>query len=111
MYDLVRHTYTDTVIQKKRTAKEITAFIDMIKKHCGDTVPIIFTADRGYECYNDMAHITECGHKFVLRVKDIDDQGILSGLGLPDTLQFLSADNKQCRCQAIQIEKRQKIRI
>jgi hypothetical protein len=85
MYDLVRHTYTDTVIQKKRTANEITAFIDMIKKHRGDTVPIIFTADSGYECYNDMAHITECGHKFVLRVKDIDGQGILSGLGLPDT--------------------------
>lgn len=57
----------------------------MIKKHRNNDIPIIFTADRGYECYNDMAHITECGHKFVSRVKDIDSQGIAAGLGLPDT--------------------------
>ena len=32
-----------------------------------------------------MAHVTECGHKFVIRVKDIDSQGITADLGLPDT--------------------------
>lgn len=85
MYDLVRHTYTDVVIQKKRTTNERTAFIDMVEKHRNDEIPIIFTADRGYECYNDMAHITECGHKFVIRVQDIDSRGIAAGLGLPDT--------------------------
>ena len=85
MYDLVWHTYTDIVIQKKRTTNERTAFVDMIKKLRNDDILIIFTADRGYECYNDMAHITECGHKFVIRVKDIDSQGITAGLELPDT--------------------------
>ena len=86
MYDLLRRTYTDVVIKKKRTANERAAFIDMVEKHRNDETPIIFTADRGYESYNDMAHVTECGHKFVIRVKDIDSQGIISDLGLPDTL-------------------------
>lgn len=85
MHDLLRHTYTDVVIKKKRTANERAAFIDMVKKHRNDETPIIFTADRGYESYNDMAHVTECGQKFMIRVKDIDSQGIISDLGLPDT--------------------------
>ena len=85
MYDLLRHTYTDVVIKKKRTENERAAFIAMVEKHRSDKEPIIFTADRGYESYNDMAHVTECGHKFVIRVKDIDSQGIASDLGLPDT--------------------------
>lgn len=85
MYDLLRHTYTDVIIKKKRTANERAAFIDMVEKHRNDETPIIFTADRGYESYNDMAHVTECGHKFVIRVKDIDSKGVLSDIGLPDT--------------------------
>lgn len=85
MYDLLRHTYTDVVIQKKRTANERAAFIDMVEKHRNDKISIIFTADRGYESYNDMAHVMECGHKFVIRVKDIDSRGIAADLGLPDT--------------------------
>lgn len=85
MYDLIRHTYTDVIIKKKRTGNEKAAFIDMVGKHRHDETPIIFTADRGYESYNDMAHVTECGHKFVIRVKDIDSKGVLSDLRLPDT--------------------------
>lgn len=85
MYDLLRHTYTDVVIKKKRTANERASFVAMVEKHRSDKMPIIFTADRGYESYNDMAHVTECGHKFVIRVKDIDSKGVLSDLGLPDT--------------------------
>ncbi|MDE6678987.1 MAG: transposase [Ruminococcus sp.] len=83
--NLIRHTYTNVIIKKKRTSNERVSFIDMIEKHHSDDIPIIFTADRGYECYNDMAHVTECGHKFVIRVKDIDSQGITADLGLPDT--------------------------
>lgn len=85
MYDLLRHTYTDVVIKKKRTTNERAAFIDMVEKHRNDKISIIFTADRGYESYNDMAHVTECGHKFVIRVKDIDSKGIVADFGLPDT--------------------------
>ena len=85
MYDLLRKTYTDVIVQKKRTTNERTAFIDMVEKHRFDDIPIIFTADRGYESYNDMAHIIEAGHKFLIRVQDIDSCGIAAGLELPDT--------------------------
>lgn len=84
MYDLLQHTYTDVLIQKKRTCNERTAFIEMVEKHRNDDIPIIFTADRGYESYNDMAHIIEAGHKFLIRVQDIDQRGIASNLNLPD---------------------------
>ncbi|MBR1752597.1 MAG: transposase [Ruminococcus sp.] len=56
----------------------------MAEKHRFDDIPIIFTADRGYESYNDMAHIIESGHKFLIRVQDIDSIGIAASLGLPD---------------------------
>ena len=85
MFDLLRQTYTDVIIQKKRTTNERSAFIDMVEKHRFDDIPIIFTADRGYESYNDMAHIIEAGHKFLIRVQDIDSRGIAAGLELPDT--------------------------
>lgn len=49
MYDLLRHTYSDVVITKKRTANERKAFVEMVEKHRNDKTPIIFTADRGYE--------------------------------------------------------------
>ena len=48
MYDLLRHTYTDVVIKKKRNCDEREAFIEMVEKHRNDDIPIIFTADRGY---------------------------------------------------------------
>lgn len=84
MYDLLRHTYTDVVIKKKRNCDEREAFIEIVEGHRFDDIPIIFTADRGYESYNDMAHIIESGHKFLIRVHDIDSIGIAASLGLPD---------------------------
>ena len=50
------------------------------------TEPVILIADRGYEAYNNMAHIEQKGWKYLIRVKD--KQGILSGLMLPDALEF-----------------------
>lgn len=43
----------------------------------------IVTADRGYESYNNFAHIERKGWNYVIRVKDLDSSGILSGLRLP----------------------------
>ena len=48
--------------------------------------PVVLIADRGYEAYNNMAHIEQKGWKYLIRVKD--RQGILSGLRLPDALEF-----------------------
>jgi len=43
----------------------------------------IVTADRGYESYNNFAHMERKGWNYVIRVKDLISNGILSGLRLP----------------------------
>lgn len=44
----------------------------------------ILIADRGFESYNIFAHIDKKGWNYVIRVKDVGSNGILSGLHLPD---------------------------
>lgn len=44
-------------------------------------------ADRGYESYNNMAHIQEKGWYFLIRIKD-GKTGIKDGLTLPDVDEF-----------------------
>ena len=83
MYDLVNKTYTDAVIQKSHNVNEYRAFTDMIDRYKNDSTAI-FIADRGYESYNNMAHVQEKGQYFLIRIKDINGNGIASGLKLPD---------------------------
>ena len=50
---------------------------------------VIVVADRGYEGYNNIAHIEQKGWKYIMRVKDIDSTGgILCGLNLPKDGEF-----------------------
>jgi hypothetical protein len=50
---------------------------------------VIVTLDRGYECYNNMAHIEQKGRHYVIRVKDVlSSGGILSGLKMPTEGEF-----------------------
>ena len=48
----------------------------------------IVVADRGYESYNNFAHLERKGWNYVIRVKDLDSSGILSGLRLPSGGEF-----------------------
>ena len=45
------------------------------------TGDVILIADRGYESYNNMAHIQEKGWKYLIRIKDFQqyNSGILHG--------------------------------
>ena len=59
----------------------------------------LLLADRGYESYNNLAHIQEKGRNFLIRIKD-GTAGIASGLALPATDEFdvpfrLKLTNKQ----------------
>ena len=56
------------------------AFISMVDKSKIQKALVI--ADRGYESYNNMAHIQEKGWSFLIRVKD-GRTGIKDGLDLP----------------------------
>ena len=85
MYDLLSHIYTDAVVQKCHTKDENRAFCDMVDRTDGR--PAIFIADRGYESFNNMAHVQEKGCFFLIRIKD-NAGGIGCGLDLPDTDTF-----------------------
>ncbi|WP_431090624.1 transposase [Paenibacillus sp. 8b26] len=86
-YDLCNQLYMDAVIQPRRLCNEGRALATM-----EDRSPIqgktIVIADRGYESYNNFAHLERKGWNYVIRVKDLDSRGILSGLHLPSGGEF-----------------------
>lgn len=87
LYDLQRRIYTDAVVQGGKQWNEYRAFVTMVDRDDA-FVPTIYIADRGYESYNNMAHVIEKGQKFLIRVKDFGRNGIVSGLSLPDEDEF-----------------------
>ena len=101
LYDLCSHTYLDAVVQKRRSANEHRALCDMVDRYVS-SIPSIFIADRGYESYNNLAHIQQIGQFFLFRIKDSYSNGILRGFDLPDEDIFdlpisLSLTNKQSK--------------
>lgn len=87
MYDLMNGIYTDAIIKSSRDSNENKAFVTMVDRDTS-TVPTIYIADRGYEAYNNLAHIQERKQYFLIRVKDLKSTGIVSGLSLPATEEF-----------------------
>lgn len=85
-YDVLNRIYLDTLIQTAAEYQECQACISMIDRSTLNKAILI--ADRGYENYNVMAHAINKGWKFVIRAKDIDSNGIASGLKLPQTDTF-----------------------
>ena len=79
MFDLLGKTYTDVIIQPGRLENEHKAFCDMVDRYNGMS-KTIFIVDRGYESYNNLAHVQEKGAFFLFRCKEISSSGILSGL-------------------------------
>ena len=68
LYDLRQQIYLDAIVQKGKQRNEHTAFCSMVDR--SDIAKAIVIADRGYESYNDMAHIQEKGWYYLIRVKD-----------------------------------------
>lgn len=85
-YDLQNRVYLDAIVQTVSEYKEIRACIDMLERSPVENAILI--ADRGYENHNIMAHAINKGWKFVIRAKDVNSSGILSGLNLPKTGEF-----------------------
>ena len=81
LYDLNSHLYLDAFIQKRREANENAALVHMTD-HSRITGPVILIADRGYEAYNTLEHISRKGWKYLIRLRD--SHSILSGLSLPE---------------------------
>ena len=86
IYDITTNTYQDVLIQGSSHCAEHEALNHMVDCSCVNKALII--ADRGYESYNVMAHIKEKGWKYLIRVKDIGGNGIVSRLDLPSSDEF-----------------------
>jgi len=86
-YDLCNNLYVDAIVQQRRLWNEGKALAAMVDRSPikGKTIVI---ADRGYEGYNNFAHLERKGWNYVIRVKDLDSNGILSGLRLPASGAF-----------------------
>lgn len=87
MYDLTNNIYVDAIVQNYKDANEHKAFVSMVDRDCS-SIPTIYIADRGYESYNNLAHVQEKEQYFLIRIKDIHSTGIVSGLPLPTTDEF-----------------------
>ena len=85
LYDLKQKVYIDAIVQKSRQSNEHRALCDMVDRSPIDNAILI--ADRGFESFNNLAHIQEKRWKFLFRIKD-GYGGIASGLDLPDSDEF-----------------------
>lgn len=89
LYDLSSRTYVDALVQAGHHKDEYRALCDMVDRYPSDMAPkTIFIADRGYSSYNVFSHIIEKGGYFLIRTKDKDRKGMVSGLNLPKTEEF-----------------------
>ena len=81
LYDLNQHLYRDAIIQNGAQRNECSALQQLVDR---STIPLaLVIADRGYESYNNLAHIQEKGWYFLIRIKD-GKYGIKNGFNLPD---------------------------
>lgn len=87
LYDLQRRLYTDAIIQGRKRENEHQAFVTMVDRDTVST-PTIYIADRGYESYNNMAHVIEKGQKFLIRARDSQRNCLISSLYPPNQDEF-----------------------
>lgn len=85
LFDLNHKLYMDAVIQGRMDLNEHSALQKMVDQSSIRKALVI--ADRGYESYNNMAHIQEKGWYFLIRIKD-GKTGIKDGLNLPKFDEF-----------------------
>lgn len=82
--DLENNIYVDVLLQNRREFNEHKAFAELVDRSSIEKAILI--ADRGYESYNNIAHIQEKGWKFLIRAKE--KNGILQGLEMPENDEF-----------------------
>lgn len=87
LYDVCNKRFLDVVIQQALKENEYDAACKLVDR-ISEKHPVILLADRGFENYNLFAHVEERLFDYVIRVKDVNSNGILAGLELPDTQEF-----------------------
>ena len=83
LYDVCTGIYMSASVQGIHRKQERKALVDMIAA-LKDARNSIITADRGYESFNVFAAMIESGAEYVIRLKDIDSNGIIAAYDLKD---------------------------
>ena len=88
LYDVLNNLYLDATVQAYRKTNEFKALVDMMKRS-NINEKVILLADRGYESYNNIAHLENENWNYLIRVKAPNSgTGILSKTGLPVDKEF-----------------------
>ena len=104
MYDVLNHCYADIEIDTAAKSNEANAAEEMLEKNAGKFGKLIYMADRGYEKYQLMAFLTEKKIKYIIRVKDISSNGILSTMNLEDKEFDLDLEKVLTRLQTNEVK-------
>lgn len=86
LFDLENGIYTDVLVQKEHAKSEDSALCEMVERSTVSE-PVILLADRGYEAYNNFAHLEQAGWKYLIRLKD-RNRTYAYGITLPDQPEF-----------------------
>ncbi len=82
LFDILNRIYVDAIIDPGMHMRERAALIALAER-LADPLKTILLADRGYEGYNDLAHLIERRVNYLIRAKDLDSNGFLHTLNLP----------------------------
>ena len=85
LFDLSSRIYLDAVVQKRRKTHESAALIQMIER-CSIEDPVLILADRNYEAYNVMEHLSQKGWKYLIRIKN--SKGLVAGFPCSNLSEF-----------------------
>ena len=86
LFDLENGIYTDVLVQKEPIKSENATLCEMVGRSAVSE-PVILLADRGYEAYNNFAHLEQAGWKYLIRLKD-RDRTYAYGVTLPNQPEF-----------------------
>ena len=88
LYDISNKLYPDASIDPIKRSNENRGLTEIIKRS-PLSKKVILVADRGYEAYNNIAHLEQKGWNYVIRVKARNKgNGILSKTDLPVGEEF-----------------------
>lgn len=89
LYDLLEDRYLDAINVPRRDYGESRDFNLMVDRNPLDQESCLYIADRGFCCYNTLAHIIHANQYFLIRAKSPENTGsCLKGVPFPNTDEF-----------------------
>lgn len=105
LYDVLNRCYADIEIDTAAKSNEPNAAEEMLEKNAEKYGKFIYIADRGYEKYQLLAFLAENQIKYIIRVKDISSNGILSTMNLKDEEFDLDLGKEITRLQTNEVKR------